>query len=282
MIVAFALAAALVPASAACHETDQYSVPLGREFADLRFYLSDYVFDRLDEAVEKTNSRIERSLRDGQPTEETARLQSPEAIAGAVSSEFPAVVYLVETWEFALRSERVKSRFPGMVVTYKPAFWIYHHPLLILDPTKLVRLRRTSTVMVDGTYFGTDKIPHFFDMGHIYFKTYRRALKEGLSEKEATGRAVSVSAGGDLIFSEGAILGGFTTGVRSNADLAANFAGLKFYRNLTEEVSLKGRMRPPLLLREGHYWRLNDHVKPHSDFFSVFVSRHFDEALNPS
>ncbi|MEJ2313827.1 MAG: ankyrin repeat domain-containing protein [Nitrospirota bacterium] len=279
---ALAFIMALVPASAACHETDQYSVPSGREFADLRFYLSDYVYKRLAAAVEATNARIEGSLRDGKPTKKTAKLQSPEVMAGAVSSAFPSVVYLVETWEMNLRAKEVKSEFPGMVVTYKPTFWIYHHPLLILDPTKLVRLRRTSTIMVDGTYFGTDKIPHFFDMGHIYYRTYRHAIRKGLGEKEATRRAVRKSAGRNLIFSESAILGGFTTGVRSNADLAANFAGLKFYRNLTEEVSLKGRMRPPLLLREGLYWRLNDHVKPHSDFFSVFVSDHFDEALNPN
>ncbi len=282
MIAAIALLAALMPASAACHETDQYSVPSGREFADLRFYLSDYVHERLVSAVEKTNARIERSLRDGQSTKKTLKLQSPEVIAGAVSSEFPSVIYLVETWEIALRTGKVRSQFPGMVIAYKPTFWIYHHPLLILDPTKLVRLRRTSTIMVDGTYFGTDKIPHFFDLGYIYYKTYRSAMEQGLSEEEATERAVSLSAGGGLIFSESAILGGLTTGVRSNADLAANFVGLKFFRNLTEEVSLKGRMRPPLLVREGQYWRLNDHVKPHSDFFSFFVSDHFDEARNPN
>ena len=73
-----------------------------------------------------------------------------------------------------------------------------------------------------------------------------------------------------------------TTGIRSNADLAANYAGFKFYRNLTEEVRIGDRVMPPMLVRQGPYWRLNDQVQPDSDFFTAFITPHWNEALNPN
>ena len=78
------------------------------------------------------------------------------------------------------------------------------------------------------------------------------------------------------------MLGGLTTGIHSNADLAADYAGFKFYRNLTEEVRIGSRVMPPMLVRDGFYWRLNAHVKPNSDFFTAFITPHWNEALNPN
>ena len=95
-------------------------------------------------------------------------------------------------------------------------------------------------------------------------------------------QAVQLSAGNNLLLSENGLLGMFTTGIRSNADLAANYAGLKFYRNLTEEVRIGNRVMPPMLVRQGPYWRLNDQVQPDSDFFTAFITPHWNEALNPN
>ncbi|HNQ23548.1 MAG TPA: ankyrin repeat domain-containing protein [Phycisphaerae bacterium] len=279
--IAVYLLATLAPMSAA-HEADQYTVPSGREFADLRLYFSEQFHGTLTRAMEKTNNRIRRSLKDGEPTSATARLQSPEVIAQAVLHEFPSVAYYIEGLEGRLRRTDVQERYPGLVVAYQPTFWIYHHPALLLDPTKLVRLWRTSTIMIDGTYLGTDKLAHFLFMGHIYYTGYCRARARGQVDAEAARQAVQLGAGSNLFFSENALLGRFTTGVRSNADLAANYAGMKFFLNLTETVRVRGRMQPPMLVREGPCWRLNDHVHPASDFFTVFVTDHWDEALNPS
>jgi ankyrin repeat protein len=164
-----------------------------------------------------------------------------------------------------------------LIVGHLPTFWIYHHWALVLDPTKLIRLGRSSTVMIDGDYCGTDKLAHFFHMGYLYFSAYRKARSAGNDEAESEVRAVRLG-----INSEDSFLGIFTTGVRSNADLAANYMGYLFYRNLTEDVRVNELVRPPLLIREGPYWRINVHVRPNSDFFSVFVSPHWDEALNPN
>lgn len=263
------------------HETDQYSVPVGREFADLRFYFSEQFHDAIKYAVEKVNARIRASLRDGQATVETRRLQSPDYVAGAVVWEFPPVVNYVDVLEMELRSPELARRFPGLVVAHLPTFWIYHHWALVLDPTKLARWWRCSTVMIDGTLLGTDKIAHFVHMGFLYFGTYRASLASGASEAEALRSAVEFGNGASPL-SERTFLGLFSSGVISNADLAADYSGMMFFRNLTEPVRLRGRETPPMLERDGEFFRLAARVNPHSDFFKFFVSDHWNELFNPN
>lgn len=271
--------AALAP-TAGAHETDQFTMPVGRSFADLRFHYSDDVRRILSNAVRKTNAAIERTLRDGQPTPATTRQQSPDTIANAVLWEFPPVINQVERINLEVLGAPMRARYPGLVVGDMPLWWIYHHWALVLDVTKLIRLGRSATIMIDGVYLGTDKIAHFAHMGYLYFAEYRRALAAGQDEQEATRRAIRLGTGGNLFLSENTLLGMITTGVRSNADLAANYCGFKFYRNLTEAVPLRGQLHPPMLVQDGLYWKLNDHVAGRRDFFSVFVSDHWNEAFN--
>jgi hypothetical protein len=142
-------------------------------------------------------------------------------------------------------------------------------------------LFRASTVSVDGKLFGTDKIIHFTNLGRILHSGYLAARKQGLGEYEAIAHALTITRE-DFFLSEDWMLGGLTTGIHSNADLAADYAGFKFYRNLTEEVRIGSRVMPPMLVRDGFYWRLNAHVKPNSDFFTAFITPHWNEALNPN
>lgn len=265
---------------AVAHETDQFTMPVGRSFADLRFHFSEDVRRILVNAVRKTNAAIERSLRDGQPTAATARHQAPDAIASAVLWEFPPVINQVERLNLEVLGASLRARYPGLVVGDMPTWWIYHHWALLLDVTKLVRLGRSATIMIDGVYLGTDKIAHFVHMGYLYFAEYRRARAGGQDEQAATQRAIRLGTGSNLLLSENTLLGMITTGVRSNADLAANYCGFKFYRNLTQAVSLRGKVYPPLLVQDGLFWKLNDQVAGRRDFFSVFVSDHWNEALN--
>ncbi len=276
-----ALVVCVAQLAAVAHETDQYTVPRGREFADLRLYFAESVHDKLTAAVKSTNASIRFSLASGRETSWTGSLQSPETIAWAVLLQFPPVVHHVETLELELLNPSLRQRYPGLVVSFQPPIWIYHHWALLLDITKPVRLARSSTIMVDGSYFGTDKVVHFVHMGYLYHAEYRRAKAQGVDDEEAVRRAIALGAGNGSLISENAFLGLFSTGVRSNADLASNYAGFKFFRNLTEEVRVRGELRPPLLVRDGPYWKLNSHVRPNSDFFTVFISDHWDEALNP-
>jgi hypothetical protein len=168
------------------------------------------------------------------------------------------------------------------MVRYVPEQSIYDDPLLLLDITKLVRmLFRASTVSVEGKLFGTDKLIHFINMGQIYHSGYLKARKRGLSDQEAVAQVLTTTSQ-DFLVSEDAMLGGITTGIHSNGDLAANYSGLEFYRNLTEAVHIGNRSMPPMLVRDGEYWRLNAHVQPDSDFFTVFITPHWNEVLNPN
>ena len=265
------------------HETDQYTLPVGREFADLGPHLSRVVHGAIVEAVNGTNARIRRSLRDAAPKSETARLQSEEVISGEVWLQLFTAFPVNESLDAGLASQRMHALYPGLITAYRPEQSIYEDPVLMLDITKVVRtLARACTVNAGGNLIGTDKIIHFLNLGHIYHSTYLSARKRGQSESDAVSEAVQLSAGDNLFLSENALLGMLTTGIRSNADLAANYAGFKFYRNLTEQVRIGNRVLPPMLVRDGPYWRLNDQVQPDSDFFTVFVTPHWNEALNPN
>jgi hypothetical protein len=281
--VAALAAVALQPAAALAHETDQYTLPLGREFADLRIPMSRMVRGAIVDAVNHANAAIARSLRDNGPGGETSRLQSADVIAGHVWAALFAAFPTDEGLDKMLATDAMRARYPGLVTVYLPEHSIYDDALLMLDVTKLIRtLFRGATVNVDGTLFGTDKIIHFVHLGRIYHSDYLGARKRGLAEDQAVAEAVQVSAGPNLFLSENALLGMVVTGIRSNGDLAANYAGFKFYRNLTEEVRIGDRIMPPMLTREGPYWRVGDQVRAESDFFSAFITPHFNEALNPN
>jgi ankyrin repeat protein len=284
LMVGLALALfALRSLTAIAHETDQYTLPVGREFADLGPHLSRVVHGAIVEAVNGTNAAIRRSLRDTGPTGETERLQSAEVISGEVWLQLFAAFPINESLDAGLASQRMHALYPGLITAYRPEQSIYEDPVLMLDVTKVVRtFARACTVNADGNLIGTDKIIHFLNLGHIYHSAYLSARKRGLRESQAVSEAVQLSAGNNLFLSENALLGLLTTGIRSNADLAANYAGFKFYRNLTEEVRIGNRVMAPMLVRDGPYWRLNDQVRPDSDFFTAFITPHWNEALNPN
>ena len=286
IILIFAL---LLPASAVAHETDQYTLPLGREFADLRVHISRVIRDAIAEAVERTNASIRSSLMGGnsasgsRPTSETERLQSADVIARNVWGSIFSAITTAEGWDAEVHSDAMAARYPGLVTAYRAERSLYDHPALVLDITKWVRVFfRASTTMVDGTEFGTDKIIHFINMGRIYHSSYVDDLERGMDEADATAAAVDLSTGSNLFLSENALLGMVSTGIRSNGDLASDYAGLLFFRNLTEELTIGRESVPPILVREGPYWRLADHVNPYSDFFIRFITPHWNEVLNPN
>jgi len=274
------VAAVLVPASA--HETDHFTVPIGRTFADLGPELTARTCQYIERAVERTNGRIADAQARGAGPEELAALRSPDTIAAAVMHEFPSVLNYIETLNLYCRESGTQDQYPGEVVGWLPAPWIYDSVYLPLDPHQFYLLWRSPILLIDGHYVGTDKIGHFVHNGHNYFLAYRAALRRGASDDETMAAAVRVGVDGDFFLSEKGLLGRFSSGVLSNADLAANYLGLLFYRNLTEPVRLRGRMQAPLLeLRDG-FWRVAGHARPDSGFFTRFFDEHFDEALNPN
>jgi hypothetical protein len=69
-------------------------------------------------------------------------------------------------------------------------------------------------------------------------------------------------------------------GVYSNADMAANYAGLKFYLNLARPVVVNGRRLPPMLVKRQDLWELNPALP--ANFLRPFITDHLNEAMNPS
>src|SRR5207244_6582866 len=57
------------------------------------------------------------------------------------------------------------------------------------------------------------------------------------------------------------------------------YAGLKFYFNLTQPVTIAGSTYPPILVMRNGTWRFNPDS---SEFFMrPFITDHLNEALNP-
>ena len=142
-------------------------------------------------------------------------------------------------------------------------------------------LTQSRTVKAYGVYFGTDKLVHFHRLGADYFAMFHSLKTRGLTDEVAYRQVIRHFAE-DGILSEQALFGTMSTGVYSNADLAVNHLGFKFFRNFTEKVVLKGQAHEPLLARSGLFWRLNRQVRPRSGWFAAFISDHWNEALNPN
>ena len=262
------------------HETDQFTVPPGREFADIGDTLTVWSYRAVKSGVDRTNNKIRAAIKEKRGPDSLKKLQAPAEVAMAVNAAFPPALFAIEDWDKRVQEPGAKDNFPGRVVGYKPFIGVRRHAEFSLDP---FRAWNCATIRAYGIYLGTDKLGHFTDMGKHYYREYRKSLDEGKSVDRATRNAIELGAdGGPIFFSESGFLGEKTAGAYSNADLVANFMGMMFYRNLTEEVTLHGQQVPPMLERDGPYWQITDRVRPNSNFFALFFSDHFDEALNPS
>ncbi len=88
-----------------------------------------------------------------------------------------------------------------------------------------------QTVKINDVYLGTDKVDHFFASGRRYLNAYRRALDDGKSPIEAEMRAVRY---GISWAEETGVLGEWSAGSFSFADLESNFQGLELGRDFCE------------------------------------------------
>jgi hypothetical protein len=139
---------------------------------------------------------------------------------------------------------------------------------LAFSPVPAAFLFDSPTVNLHGHHVGSDKIDHFFRQGHEYFEM---TVEMGTSA-EAVARGVK---------HEHAQLGTLASGVYSNADLAANYAGMKFYLNVRQPVRIGERILPPLFEKSGEGWRLREGID-RDLLLEPFISDHLDESLNPS
>ncbi len=270
---------ALTAGTARANETDQYTLPTDRPFADLGPLFDAVHYEVLTRAADQLNERLRIAQLAGNEAG-IAELTSPGAVADAVRGQFMPGFIETLNIERAVRTRAARGVYPDHITAYKTRGWIYTWAHLPVDPRQIPLLVQSSTILVHGSYFGTDKMAHFHDLGHYYFKSYLARMAGGATPEEAREWVVWWYSRGPI--SEGLAVGSLATGVVSNADLASNYAGMKFYENLTEPTMLKGEERPALLVLRDGVWRLNFHVRPESGFMAPFFSDHFNEALNPN
>jgi len=265
------------------HETDNFYLPLDVEFADLGDFLGAVHTQVIEEAVMEVNAEIERSLATTDPAARSRRLErwhDPDKIAAAVARRFRDSFTETVRAERALSSSWTQRAYPGKQVA-NHAIWMNFAGHIPIDPRCLIMLSQADTVKAYGVYFGVDKLTHFHQLGWAYYKLYRSLQRKGMSEAAAYSKVLHCYARTDFL-AEANIFGTIGTGVYSNADMAANHMGFKFFVNLSGKVILQGRELEPLVVRCGMFWRVNYHVRPQSGWLAPYFSDHWNEALNPS
>lgn len=270
------LLAAALAGGAAAHELDHYNLPAGTRFADLGPHLTATTCEHIRNAVDKLNARM--AVASGADLE---RLRSPDALVAAVCAEFPPVVDYIAGLERQFHDPDFTAGYAGLIVAWRSPACIYDGTSLPLEPRGFFLLWRSSLLRVNGVFLGSDKLGHMVHNGMNYYLAYRAALRAGADEDSAVRAAVRIGVDGNFLLCERGLLGAYTSSVISNADLAANYLGLLFYLNLTQDVQLQGRTQGRLVLLERE-WRLAPHVRPDGDFFVNFFSNHLDEVLNPN
>lgn len=253
-------------------ETDQYDrppVPL----ADIGDEVSDYALNALFEVVANLNAEIairqtcvEKSNCDD-PNEDRERLRylrSDDAVADGLYKKLGDGTFpLTKVGNWINTHE-----FRGQPARYKTS---YGESIFVLLPTNYVTI--SPTIRMYGAEFGVDKIEHLFQQGYTYYKINRDAAAEGKSPDEAAKKAVKWGR-----VSERTFYGSMVSGVFSNADLYANYAGMRFYQGLTKLLKIGGRTRPPVLALKNGSWFINETGDLHQTFLRPFISEHLNEA----
>lgn len=301
------------PRAADALETDQITVPPQR-LADIGPELADEVLVRIDAAVARVNARAvsharradaahgfwrrhhlrerDRNLAEGVLAREVYR-----ELAGAALPEC-RIERWVRTHPFrGSGGDRGSARFEmSCGAGVYGASPLGRSPLLMsLSPT----------VNAFGVHFGADKVGHLFQQGYQY---YERFAREEVRATRAGGDASAAALTGAVrrgVDQERGFYGAALVGVYSNADLAANYAGLKLYLNLTRAVRVGSAVRPPLFVLRDGAWVRDGAARSRPGewgvqmpragtagvagdttgavaFLRPFVSDHFNESLNPS
>ncbi len=264
-------------------ETDQFNLP-PQPLADIGDEVSEYVELNLKKAVEKVNNEIiagENCLREKPEKPEKSKCESPEKTRTKLeilrSEETVAreLYNLLGTGipPFTASGSWMEShKFTGQPARYKTSF---RKSIFFVFPSDYVGI--SSTVNLYGAQFGTDKIAHIFQQGYTYYKIYNRAAADGLMPAEAEKKVIKWGQS-----TERTIYGTLISGVYSNADLSANYAGMKFYQGLTREIKIGERIKPAALILQNGVWKINEYNDLRQLLIKPLISEHFNEALNPS
>jgi hypothetical protein len=221
----------------AAHETDQYSI------RDLM----------LADSTEVLNTEFNRIL--AEIALDWTSGENPAKFATRVFKKMGGRHYIDKYERWALQSGEVDYLdLPKEESIYRGAS--------VLQARVVFFFGIGSTIRVNDTLVGTDKIGHFLSLGWKYHRRYLRGKPED--------KVVKLGPR-----SESAIFGSATTGVFSNADLVANYEGYLFYRSLFDDDVIPGK--PAIIAWEDRGARVQ---RPFD--WRDHVNNFWDEALNPS
>lgn len=270
----------LLAPSASAFETDQYNLP-NEPLGDIGDEVTQYTEENLRKAIEKINAEIllrenclkieSAKIKCGSSEKDRARLdflRSEDAVIKEVYNRLGAGFIPFTKSDTWIRSHRF-IRQPARYTTN------YQESIYVFIPTNYLTI--SPTVNLYGAKFGTDKIAHFFQQGFDYYKIYKRALAKNLTSAEAAKKAIGWGK-----MTERTYFGTMVSGVYSNADLFANYVGMKFYQGLTNEIKIGNWTRPAILIIKDGFWKFNETADLKEILIKPFMSDHHNEALNPS
>lgn len=277
ILAAFSLTVLILaqPAQLMGFETDQYNLP-PTPLADIGGEVYEYTLENITKAIEKVNREIREKenclehpkCNDSATKRKLIYLRSEAAVSREVYNRLGYGIIA-----FAKAGDWINShKFRAQPARYKTA---YRASIFVWIPTDYFTI--SPTVNIYGTHFGTDKIAHFFQQGYQYYRTARKGIANGRSAEDAEAKAVAWGR-----WTENTYYGTLVGGVFSNADLFANFVGMRFYEGLTKSVTVGDLVRPPTLVLVDGLWKLNAAGTSEEVFLRPFISDHLNEALNPS
>ncbi len=145
-------------------------------------------------------------------------------------------------------------------------FTVEESPILAFYVKYISTKQFASVINVNGNYVGVDKFEHFAGTGFTYFNNY-------YIEKKSIESTLKIGTDG-----EQGLLGGYTTGVISYGDMAAEFNGMRFWNDiLALNPDILGGSHGPYVKCENKQW-----VKVKEIDFSDYVDSSWDESINCS
>jgi len=269
------------PAQRLAFETDQYNLPT-TPLADIGDELHEYTLENIQRAIGKINAEI--------VTKQTCIDRTTDRLPYCrnVAADRKRLEYLRS--EAAVAREIFGRLGYGIIAFARAGNWINSHKfraqparfktsfansIFVSIPTDYFTI--SPTVNVYGVQFGTDKIAHFFQQGYQYYRIHERETAKGAREPNATQKAVAWGR-----MTENTYYGTLVGGVFSNADLYANYAGMRFFEGLAKAVKIGNFTRPATLVLKNGVWELNVPGVSNENLLRPFISEHLNEALNPS
>jgi hypothetical protein len=262
-------------------ETDQYNLP-PQPLADIGIEVTEHIVESLNRAVEKVNRDISTAKAC------IAGKKVKDRTCGSAEAERKKLTYLLSNDSVADELYMLlgdgsifvtkfgkwmgSHKFRGQPSSYKVA---YKESIYVAKPSNYLTL--SPTVRLYGVEFGIDKLEHLFQQGYKYNQIRTDSIKAGQTPDQAISKAI---AWGQT--SERTYYGTLVSGVFSNGDLYANYAGMKFYQGLTSGMEINGVLRPPMVVLDDDKWETIRKSALTEMLLEPFITEHLNEALNPS